>query len=131
MPKKLLVCVAVGEPGKVDVRLAERLAWRLGAEATILTVLPEEGEVPEHVTRFLEASARAMSARGVPTRTLVRHGHPVSEIVQEVSVGQHDLVIVGAPLPSSGRALAARGDIVGTLLRTRPTAPILIVQSQG
>jgi len=131
MPRKLLVCVAVGEPGKVDVRLAERLAWRLGAEATILTVLPEEGDVPEHVTRFLEASARAMSARGVPTRTLVRHGPPVSEIVAEVSVGQHDLVVVGAPLPSSGRALAARGDIVGTLLRTLPATPLLIVQSQG
>jgi sulfate transport system ATP-binding protein len=131
MPRRLLVCVAVGEPGKVDVRLAERLAWRLAAEATILTVLPEEGEVPEHVTRFLEASARAMSARGVPTRTLMRHGHPVSEIIAEVSEGRHDLVVVGAPLPSSGRALTSRADIVGTLLRTRPNAPLLIVQSQG
>jgi sulfate transport system ATP-binding protein len=131
MPRKLLVCVAVGEPGKVDVRLAERLAWRLGAEATILTVLPGEGNAPEHVTRFLEASARAMSARGVPTRTLVRHGNPVSEIIGEVSAGKHDLLVVGAPLPTSARALAARGDIVGTLLRTRPAAPLLIVQSQG
>ena len=131
VPRRVLVCVAVGEPGKVDVRLAERLAWRLGAEATILTVLPEEGEVPEHVTRFLEASARAMSARGVATRTLVRHGPPVAEIIAETSAGNHDLVIVGAPLPSSARALTSRGDIVGTILRARPTTPLLIVQSQG
>ncbi|HEY0782605.1 MAG TPA: ATP-binding cassette domain-containing protein, partial [Thermoanaerobaculia bacterium] len=39
-PSRLLICVAVGEPGKEDVSFAGRLARHLGAEVTILTVLP-------------------------------------------------------------------------------------------
>ena len=40
LPRRILVCIAVGEPGKEDVSFAERLAWRLAAQVTVLTVLP-------------------------------------------------------------------------------------------
>jgi sulfate/thiosulfate transport system ATP-binding protein len=128
LPKRFLVCVAVGEPGKVDVRLAERLAWRLGAEATVLTVLGERtGQVPEHVTRFLEASARVLSARGVPTQTRVRHGAPATEILAELAEGGHDLLVVGAPLHSTRSAL--QGGVIGRILREPIGCPLLIVRS--
>jgi K+-sensing histidine kinase KdpD len=133
LPRHFLICVAVGEPGKVDIRLAERLAWRLGAEATIMTVLAEEEreeETPEYVQKFLDASARAMAARGVPTRTLVRHGNPATEIAAELKEGSHDMLVVGSPLPRSGkRNGGVEGAIVGRILRTRPPAPVLIVRA--
>jgi len=129
VPTSVLVCVAVGEPGKVDVQLAERIAWRLGAEATVLTVLGERDEdVPEHVQRFMEASARALSARGVPTKTVVRRGDPATEILQELDDGSHGLVMVGAPLPGGSQRRLPLGDIVGRVVLGRPRIPLLVVR---
>ncbi|MSR23072.1 MAG: ATP-binding cassette domain-containing protein [Gemmatimonadetes bacterium] len=130
VPRRLLICVAVGEPGKVDVRVAERIAWRLDAEATVMTVLPEGKGVPEHVTRFLEASARVLSSRGVRTRTLIRHGSPSSEVLSEIKEGGHDLLVVGAPFRGPGEPHPFRGGVMGRLLRERPSVPMLIVRSQ-
>ena len=39
----VLICVAAGEPGKEDVLFAGRLARHLGASATLLSVLPRDG----------------------------------------------------------------------------------------
>ncbi len=39
-PRRFLLAVAVGEPGKEDVAFAGRLARHLGSPATVLTVLP-------------------------------------------------------------------------------------------
>jgi sulfate transport system ATP-binding protein len=129
VPRHLLVCVAGGEPGKVDVRMAERLAWRLGAEATVLTVLPERsGPAPEHVTRFLEAAGRVLSARGVPTHTRLRHGHPVSEILAELRSGDYDLLVLGAPMEAPGESAFFGGPVVGRLLRECSACPVLVVQ---
>jgi ABC-type Fe3+/spermidine/putrescine transport system ATPase subunit len=50
LPRPLVSGVAVGGPGKGGIRLAERLAWRRGAEATIRSVLggeEREEESPE------------------------------------------------------------------------------------
>ena len=44
---RILICTAVGEPGKADVRVGGWLARRLGAEVTLLHVLPEgPGRLP-------------------------------------------------------------------------------------
>ncbi|HEY4591283.1 MAG TPA: ABC transporter ATP-binding protein, partial [Thermoanaerobaculia bacterium] len=62
-PARLLICVAVGEPGKEDVSFSGRLARHLGAEVTILTVLPERTRDPqeeEQAARFLDRSARTL-----------------------------------------------------------------------
>jgi len=128
-PERFLVCVAVGEPGKVDVRFAERLAWRLGAEATVMTVLPDrDAGIPEHVIRFLDASARALSVRGVRTRTLVRYGSPAAEILAEIEENGHDMLVVGAPLRAPRERAPTIGAVVGRILRERPRCPVLIVR---
>jgi sulfate/thiosulfate transport system ATP-binding protein len=128
IPASVLVCVAVGEPGKMDVRLAERIAWRLGASATVLTVRDgREESVPAHVQRFLDDSARALSARGVPTRTAVRRGDPATEILRELSEGGHGLVMTGAPVPVAGERRPL-GRIVSRILRGRPAVPVLVVR---
>src|SRR5262249_23706640 len=114
--------------GKEDVGFAERLAWRLQAQVTVLTVLDEDtGErVPEHVRRFLGAAARALGRRGVEVQTRIRFGPPRREILAEASGGGYELLVVGAPLPSHGHGPLLTGLV--TRLLAAP-CPLLVVRS--
>ena len=136
VPRRLLVCVAVGEPGKAVVRFSERLAWQLGAEATVLTVLPAgrtrdrtRPARPAHVTRFLEGCLRTLGERGVTAASAVRHGPVAAEIRAEIAAGGYDLLVVGASLPTVSRQGHLSGP-VRELLVSPPPCPLLIVQRQ-
>jgi nucleotide-binding universal stress UspA family protein len=133
-PARILVCIAVGEPGKVTVRMAERLAWRLQAEVTVLTVLSSEdrGSVPEYVAHFLEASVRDLASRGVEAHPVIRRGATTAEILSQCEEGGHDLLIVGAPVaprtpPAPGRRAPRLTGVVGRLVGASP-CPVLVVQ---
>jgi sulfate transport system ATP-binding protein len=131
LPTRFLICVAVGEPGKEDVLFSSRLLRQLGAQATVLTVLPERGGadfVPEHVTRFLEASASLLRSAGADATTRVRRGPALREILAELEEGDHDLLVVGAPLPAAG-GRSSLGGLVSDLLETPPPCPVLIVRA--
>ena len=130
VPRRLLVCVAVGEPGKADVWFTERLAWRLGAAVTVLTVLPDfdGAEPPPHVRRFLDAAVRAVSARGVEAVSKVRSGPARREILAEIAEGGHDLLVVGAPLPDAGAPPRLDG-LVARLLAVPLPCPVLVVRA--
>jgi len=127
LPQKILVCVAVGEPGKEDVSFAERVAWRLQSQVTVLTVLDEslEGRVPDHVRRFLAAAARALGRRGVEVQTRIRFGPPRREILAEVADGGYGLLVVGAPVPTIGHGPLLTGLV--TRLLAAP-CPLLVVR---
>jgi nucleotide-binding universal stress UspA family protein len=122
--------VAVGEPGKADAVFTERLAWRLGSSVTVMTVLPEgeDEEVPPHVQRFLAAAARELGRRGVPVTTRVRRGQVRREILAELAAGQHDLLVLGAPLPDPGEGPGLSG-LVEKLIGTPAIPPVLVVRS--
>jgi len=129
VPARLLVCVTVGEHGKADVRFAERLAWRLGASATVLTVLDEDtADVPPHVERFLESCATAISVRGVVTRTAVRRGPAMREIEAELATGGHDLLVIGSPHRTKDGRVEVRSGLVRHLLTHPPRCPLLLVR---
>jgi sulfate transport system ATP-binding protein len=137
VPSRLLVCVAVGEPGKTDVRFAERFAWQLGAQATVLTVLPEPregdgsaGETPAHVERFLAACRTVLGARGVVARSRVRRGSALREVRAEIEEGAHDLLVVGAPLAAATGTSTRWEGLVEQLLRQPPPCPVLIVSNR-
>ena len=128
LPRRILVCIAVGEPGKEDISFAERLAWRLAAQVTVLTVLAGPAqEPPPHVRRFLDAAARTLGRRGVEVTTRVRHGTPRREILAEIAGGGHDLLVTGAPVPLPGQPFSLEG-LVERLLAA-PPCPILVVRA--
>lgn len=132
VPSRMLISVAVGEPGKADVRFGERLARQLGARATVLTMLAEEdepGDPPAFVTRFLDGCARTLGERGVVAEVTMRRGNVLAGIRAEIQEGRHDLLVVGAPVPPAGMP-ARIGGLVAELLRTPPPCPVLIVQRQ-
>ncbi len=139
-PARVLICVAVGEPGKEDVSFAGRLARHLGAEATILTILPEaerraEGSQPptpaeSHAERFLSGSTRTLWRLGVTASTRIRYGNVRDEILAEIAEGKHDLLVLGTPLPGRDGELSL-GGLVEKLLPLPLLAemPVLIVRS--
>jgi sulfate transport system ATP-binding protein len=130
-PARLLICVAVGEPGKEDVSFSGRLARHLGAEVTILTVLPAAARGTQAETlaeRFLAGSARTLNRLGVPVATRVRHGAVREEIAAQIAEGRHDLLVLGAPLPGRDGRIGL-GGFVGKLLSEVTHLPVLIVRS--
>jgi sulfate transport system ATP-binding protein len=135
LPRRLLVCVTPREHGKDDVRFAERLAWQLGARATVVTVVRGEergadGSAPAHVDRFLRACQAVLEARGVAARSKVLFGEPLEQIRAELATGEHDLVVVGAP-PSTQHSSAPResaSGLVPSFLTRPPDVPVLVVR---
>jgi sulfate/thiosulfate transport system ATP-binding protein len=133
VPSRVLICVRPGRPGEEDIRSAERLAWQLGARATVLTVMtghqPSTGP-PAWIARFLERCVNALSVRGVVVTSRIRIGSLGPEIRAEIQEGEHDLVVVGAPLPEQQGSMPQPGGGVEDLIRDPPPCPILVVRHQ-
>jgi sulfate transport system ATP-binding protein len=129
--ERVLVCVAAGEPGKDDVLFTARLVRHLGADATLLSVLPRGGDQIEariRAERFLAGGVRTMALLGVQAQARIRSGPVREEIVAEIAEGSYDLLVLGAPLarPDGGGALAG---VVGQILGDSTDRPVLIVRS--
>jgi sulfate transport system ATP-binding protein len=132
IPRRVLICVAVGEPGKEDVLFAGRLVRHVGASATVLTVLPERSSdlALSQGERFLAASARTLSVLGVQGTTLLRRGRVQEEILAEVREGKHDMLVLGVPLTPAGTRVSL-GGLVSDLLKEVRDLPVLIVRSHA
>jgi sulfate transport system ATP-binding protein len=130
LPRSALICVAVGEPGKEDVLFAGRLLRHLGARATIACVLPlsTRTELQEQADRFLAAGERTLSMLDVPASTRVRRGVVRTEILNELREGEHDFLVLGAPLPNR-RGVVSLDGFVGDMLDNMKERPVLIVRS--
>ncbi len=128
---RVLICVAAGEPGKDDVLFTGRLVRHLGASATLLSVLPRDGDRPQaraHTGRFLAAGVRTLALLGVPAQPAIRVGVVREEILAEMTVGNYDLLVLGAPLTRSDGRGALAG-VVGQILSNAADRPVLIVRS--
>jgi ABC-type Fe3+/spermidine/putrescine transport system ATPase subunit len=131
VPKRVLICVAVGEPSKENVRIAGRLVRHLRAEATVMTVLSEEpGDIARlQAERFLAAARRTLSLLGVSSRSEIRLGDAREEILKELADGGYELLVMGAPLIGSGTR-ATLGELLGGLVAEGLERPLLITRSR-
>ena len=132
-PARVLVCVAVGEPGKEDVAFTGRLARHLGAEATILTIVPEAERSDRtgavlRAERFLDRNSRAMGRLGVTVSTRIRYGDVREQILAQIAEGQHELLVFGVPLPRKGGGITL-GGLVARLVPDLGDLPVLIIRS--
>lgn len=131
-PARALICVASGEPGKSDVLFAGRLVRHVGAEATLLTVLPDDPAgnpiaLRHRVERFLEGGVRTLELLGVPAQTAIRTGPIQEQITNEIINGSYDLLVLGAPLAQRDGKVSLNG-VVGQILNVI-NRPVLIVRS--
>jgi sulfate transport system ATP-binding protein len=129
--ERALLCVAGGEQGKVDILFASRLLRHIGAEVTVLIVVP--GERPDRARdaqagRFVAAGVKTLASSGIKATTALRHGDAGARIEEEAASGVYGLIVVGSP-PLRSDPSAPLGGLVGRLLES-PTAPsILVVRS--
>jgi sulfate transport system ATP-binding protein len=131
LPKRALICIAKGEPGKDDVLFAGRLLRHISATATLLTVLAALDEVPatlEKTQVFLDSGVRTLDLLGVPAETAVHVGAVQEGVTAKLNEGKYDLLVLGAPLPDIDGKIVFSG-LVSNLLRTVTDCPILIVRS--
>ena len=130
-PARALVCVMSGEPGKEDVLFAGRFLRHLGAQATLMSVIASGNysELYERTERFLLGGIRTLELLRVPAEMTIRSGNVHDEIHHQMNDGEHDLLILGAPLPHGGDKVSLEG-VVGQILKDMTTHPILVVRSR-
>ncbi len=109
--QRMLICTAIGEPGKADVRVGGRLARRLGASVTLLHVIKESQEPSTLAQVHLERAALTLRALEVPVETRVRQAKTAARgILAESREGDYDLIVLGRHVPPL-RSLFRRDDV--------------------
>jgi len=99
---RILVCTAVGEPGKTDVRFGGRIARRARAGVTVLHVARPDAEPweRERTEEHLAGAQAVLEALGVAVRTKIQPQAVfglVATIIDEAEAGDYDLIVLGAP----------------------------------
>jgi K+-sensing histidine kinase KdpD len=129
-PARALVCVMSGEPGKEDVLFAGRFLRHLGAHTTLMSVITSNNsEIQERAQRFLAGGIRTLELLRVPAETIIHTGNVHDEIARQMEEGEHDLLILGAPLPHDGDKVSLEG-VVGQIIKEATTHPVLVVRSR-
>jgi sulfate transport system ATP-binding protein len=127
--RRILICTAVGEPGKADVRIGGWLARRLGAEVTLLHVLTDGGGggPAPWVKAHLDAGLATLRALEVTAHTTLRPARAaVPGILDEAKEGGYDLIVLGRHAASRVGARARRHDFTFDIL-TGSGKSVLIV----
>jgi len=131
--QRILICTAVGEPGKADVRVGGWLARRLDAEVTLLHVnvggssgtgSPPEPWVQSHLDRGV-ATLRALE---VKSRSTIRRARtPAEGILTEAAEGQYDLIVMGRHAPRRGPLFRPKAaDITLRILAGTQTSMLIV-----
>lgn len=129
-PSQALICVSTSEPGKDDILFAGRLIRHLGAEATLLTVLPPRAGtgMEKRADKFLASGAKTLNILGVPARTRISQGDPADQILQEIRSGDYDFLVLGSPLANQSGKISLDGVVYSVLTEVNNMA-ILVVHS--
>jgi sulfate transport system ATP-binding protein len=145
---RILICTAVGEPGKADIELGARIARRAAASVTILHVRPESGRRPEIVAAetsalertlppapaaHLEKGLKTLGRLSVAGKVKIRYGNVVDEILGEAEAGDYDLIVIGAHgTGDRPRLRRGRGSVdFARAIIARAERPILLVPMQA
>lgn len=124
--ERILICTAVGEPGKVDIRVGGWLAGRLNAHVGLLHIARDEKEPPVYVQAHLERGVATLRGLDVSVECRIRHARtPAEGILGEAREGHYDLIVVGSHGPPS-RSILGRDDVTAQIIQ-RADRPVLVV----
>ena len=124
--RRVLICTAVGEPGKSDVRVGGWLAGRMGARVTLLHVSRDAAAPPRFIRAHLDQGVATLSAFDVEAQAKVTQAPSALEgILLEARRGDYDLVVVGGHGPRA-RTVTGRDDVSLQILDS-VNRPVLVV----
>jgi sulfate/thiosulfate transport system ATP-binding protein len=125
-PERILICTAVGEPGKADVRAGGWLARRLNATVTLLHVTVPGRATPPSVQAHLQRGVATLRELEVVSRSSIREAPtPLEGILAELREEPYDLVVIGAP-PRLAR-MPLRGTTVTRQVVRQAGCSVLVV----
>jgi ABC-type Fe3+/spermidine/putrescine transport system ATPase subunit/nucleotide-binding universal stress UspA family protein len=126
-PQRLLICTAVGEPGKADVRAGGWLARRLDATVTLLHISPKGRAVAPFVRSHLERGVATLRELEVASRFSIREADTaIAGILAELQARPHDLLVVGGPARRA-RPAFLRGETVTRQVLRQAACSVLVV----
>ena len=125
-PEGILVCTAVGEPGKADIRVGGWIARQLGARVTLLHV-SLGGDPPLWVTSHLERGVATLRSLDVESEFRIREASSPLEGIRmaerEIAPG---LIVIGGHGPRSRSLFGETDDVTRQVLRFAER-PVLVV----
>jgi len=125
--KSLLLCTAVGEPGRVAVRYGAWLAARLPARVVLLHVTRPGEEAAPWVRAHLERGVRTLHGQGVQADFRIRPASaPLAGILAEAREGAHDLVLIGRHV-SRAQVIRESGEDVTLQVLRSMDRPVLVI----
>jgi nucleotide-binding universal stress UspA family protein len=148
MVSKILVAIDGSEVARRSLEYAADLAKQTGASITLLSVVERSFVIPvaipdviapthlvEPVEDYLKQMAEAYiqqaekfcKEKEVPTRRVIRSGHPVEEIIREAEESGVDLVVIGSHGKSALKA-AVLGSVTFGVIHKDTKIPVLVVR---
>jgi ABC-type Fe3+/spermidine/putrescine transport system ATPase subunit len=124
--ERILICTAVGEPGKGDIRAGGWLARRLGAAVTLLHVMIPNRTAVSMARSHLQRGIATLRELEVNGSASIREGEtPLEGILAELRAQPYDLVVIGAPPPFARAPM--RGPAITRLVVRQAGCSILVV----
>ncbi len=148
MVSKMLLATDGSEVALKALAYAADLAKQAGATIILLSVVEKGFVVPvsipdvatpthliEPVEDYLKQMAEAYIQQGenfckgkeVPTRKVIRSGHPVEEIIKEAEESNVDLIVIGSHGKSALKA-AVLGSVSFGVIHKDSKIPVLVVR---
>ena len=83
--KRILICTAAGEPGKIDVRFAARLARHTGSEATVFHVLSKNATIKDKTRAIthLEQACELLEGYKINSKMKITTNDFMTEALEE------------------------------------------------
>ncbi len=147
MISKILLATDGSEPAQKCLAYAADLAKQTGATIILLSVI-EKGFVPASVPDFvtpthliepvedylkqmaetyLQQAEDFCRMKEVPSRRVIRLGHPVEEIIKEAEKSGVDLIVIGSHGKSALKA-AVLGSVTFGIINKDTKIPVLVVR---
>jgi nucleotide-binding universal stress UspA family protein len=140
--RNILVALDSSPTSQRALAEATDLAQAMNARLTIIAVSPPvppyayragvdvgalEKEVDAETDKLLRDSTAGLP-EDLPVTTLLKHGHPGEEIVQQIEAGEHDLIAMGSR--GRGRVSANLFGTVGGYVHYHSNVAMLVIHPE-
>ncbi len=145
--KKVLICSGGRSYIHKAIDLTVKVALPLGATVTLFHVLPEAPAMYDNIMERTENAETLLASNsmlglnlrrekellekaGVKTEVMVRYGDVTPEILEQIRVGDYDLIVTGSSPMGGAVHTYLMGDVTSEIVN-RSQRPVLVVRGSG